>query len=131
MIVVDASVLIEVLLRTFRARECEQRLFSDTWNLCAPCLLDVEIAQVLRRYALNAELSSERGAEALSDLRDFPITRYEHEPFLTRIWELRHSLSAYDAAYVSLAEALEAPLLTCDARIANAHGHRAKVELVV
>jgi predicted nucleic acid-binding protein len=91
----------------------------------------VEIAQVLRRYALNAELTAERGAEALADLRDFPITRYDHEPFLSRIWELRHNLSAYDAAYLSIAEAFDAPLLTCDARIAHAHGHRAHVELVV
>jgi predicted nucleic acid-binding protein len=68
--------------------------------------------------------------EALEDLADFPITRYPHTPLLSRIWELRHNVTAYDAAYLALAEALPAPLITRDAKLAAVAGHRARVELM-
>lgn len=71
-----------------------------------------------------------RAQQALSDLADLPISRYPHDLFLFRIWQLRQNLTAYDAAYVALAEALSAPLLTRDARLASAPGHRARVELL-
>jgi predicted nucleic acid-binding protein len=128
--VVDASTLIEVLLRTPLGDRCTERLLRRDDALFAPHLLDVEVMQVLRRYAQRGEIRNSRGREALQDLADFPVTRCSHEPLLERIWGLRHSLSAYDAAYIALAEALDAPLVTCDARIAHAHGHSVNVEIL-
>ncbi len=130
MIVVDASALIEALLRTRSAPAVEQRLFVPHLTLHAPHLIDIETAQVLRRYALGGEIDDARGRAALEDLADFPIRRYPHDFLLPRVWELRHNLTAYDAAYVALAEALDATLLTRDRRLAVASGHRARVELV-
>ena len=94
-----------------------------------PHLLDLEIAQVLRRYVSIGELTPQRGKQALTDLADFPIIRYPHDLFLSRIWALRHNVTAYDAAYLALAESLPAPLLTCDARLVAAPGHRTTIEL--
>jgi len=129
-IVLDASALIEVLLNTPSGSRITQRLFDGQETLHAPCLLDIEVAQVLRRYAVAGELNATRGLQAIEDLSDFPLTRYPHDLFLPRIWELRHNLTAYDAAYIALAEALDAPLLTRDARLASAAGHNAIIELV-
>lgn len=130
MIVVDASVVIEVLLNTSVGVQLAERLFDPGETLHAPHLLDIEVAQVLRRYERTQELDAARGLHALEDLVDFPLTRYPHDLFLLRIWELRHSVTAYDAAYVALAEALEAPLVTCDATLASAPGHHAQIELI-
>ncbi len=130
MIVVDASALLEVLLRTSAAKVVEDRMFAPRQTLHAPHLLDVEVAQVIRRYAASGEIGAERGRIALADLADFPLRRYPHDFLLPRIWALRNNLTAYDAAYVALAEALEAPLLTRDRRLAIAAGHRAQIELV-
>ena len=130
MIVVDASALLEVLLRTSTAQAVERRLFALRETLHAPHLLDVEVAQVLRRYAVNGEIEPERGRAALADLADFPLRRYPHDFLLPRVWALRNNLTAHDAVYVALAEALEAPLLTRDRRLAAAAGHHARVELV-
>jgi len=129
-IIVDASALLEILLNTPSGGAVASRLFSNDEALHAPHLLDVEIAQVLRRYALIGELEPVRGLQAMEDLIDLPITRYPHDLLLPRIWELRYNLTAYDAAYVALAEALAAPLVTRDARLASAGGHRARIELV-
>ncbi len=130
MIVVDASALLEVLLNTPSGPRVARRLFAGGETLHAPHLLDVEVAQVLRCYSLAGQLDSVRGLQALQDLADFPLTRYPHDLFLPRIWELRHNITAYDAVYVALAEALAAPLLTCDAALASAAGHYARIELV-
>lgn len=130
MIVADASAIIEALLRTPAGTRCADRLFADSQIVCAPHLMDIEVTQVIRRYVLRAEIDEERGRQAIDDLIDLPITRYSHEPFLRRVWELRNNLSAYDAVYLALSEALDAPLLTRDARIAKAHGHAAVVELI-
>jgi len=130
MIVVDASALLEVLLRTPAAQAVEGRLFDPQETLHTPHLLDVEVAQVIRRYAVNGEIDGERGGAALDDLAVFPLRRYAHDWLLPRVLELRNNLTAYDAVYVALAEALEAPLLTRDRRLANAAGHRATIELV-
>jgi predicted nucleic acid-binding protein len=129
LIVVDASAILELLLRTEVGLRLEKRLLSARESLHAPHLLDVEVAQVLRRLAAGNTLSPERGHEALVDLADLPLSRYPHDLLLPRIWELRHNVSAYDAAYLGLAEALEAPLVTCDAKLASAPGHSAKVEV--
>jgi len=129
LIAVDASALIEVLLRTERGARIEARLLSGRDSLHAPHLVDVEVAQVLRRYEAAGTLSAERGGQALVDLADFPIHRYPHDWLLPRIWELRHNVTAYDAAYLALAELLVAPLMTCDARLASAPGHAVRLEV--
>jgi len=108
----------------------ERWLFETGQTLHAPHLIDVEAAQVIRRFAANGDVDAERGRAALADLVDFPLRRYPHDFLLPRIWELRHNLTAYDAAYVALAETLDAPLLTRDHRLAAAPGHRAAVEVV-
>ncbi len=130
MIVVDASAVIEVLLNTPAGLRAADRLFADGETLHAPHLLDLEVAQVLRRYALSAELDSARGAQALEDLAALPLSRYPHDVLLPRIWELRHNVTAYDAAYIALAEALAAPLVTRDAALAASRGHAARIELL-
>jgi predicted nucleic acid-binding protein len=129
-IVIDASALLEALLRTPAAKAVEDRLFAHRQTLHAPHLLDVEVAQVVRRYAANGEIDGERGRLALADLADLPLRRYPHDFLLPRIWDLRNNLTAYDAAYVALAEALDAPLLTRDRRLAATAGHHARIELV-
>ena len=130
LIVVDASALIEVLLRTEAARAVENLLFASGQTLHAPHLLDVEVTQVLRRYAIKGEIDDERGRAALTDLADFPLQRYPHNFLLPRIWELRNNLTAYDAAYVALTEALDATLLTRDQRLAAAAGRHARIAVV-
>lgn len=130
MIVVDASALLEFLLRTPAAQTVEDRLFLPGRTLHAPHLIDVECAQVLRRYAVNGEIDGGRCRMALADLADFPLERYPHDFLLPRIWDLRDNLTAYDAAYVALGEALGAPLLTRDRRLAAAAGQHVGIELV-
>jgi predicted nucleic acid-binding protein len=130
MIVVDASALLEALLRTPAARAVERRLFEPSQTLHAPHLLDVEVAQVVRRYAANRDIDLERGRMALEDLADLPLRRYPHDFLLPRVWDLRNNLTAYDAVYVALAEVLDVPLLTRDKRLAASAGHHARIELV-
>ena len=120
MIVIDASALLEVLLRTQGARAIEARIFAPGETLHAPHLLDIEVAQVIRRFAGRGEITVGRGREALDDLANLTIRRYPHQLLLPRIWELRANFTAYDGAYVALAEVLDAPLLTCDQRLATA-----------
>ena len=130
MIVLDASAVLEFLLRSRVGFEIEKRVFSPRETLHAPHLLDLEVAQVLRRYCASGEMDSERGKEAIEDLKDLPINRYPHNIFLHRVWELRHNMTAYDAVYIALAETLSAPLLTRDAHLASAPGHEALIELI-
>jgi len=129
-IVLDASTVLEVLLRTPPGTVLEARLFDPAETLHAPHLIDVEVAQVLRRYVISGDADANRSHAALVDLIDLPIARYPHDFLLPRVWELRNNLTAYDAVYVALAEALDAPLLTRDRRLANAPGHNAKIEVV-
>jgi predicted nucleic acid-binding protein len=129
-IVVDASAVLEVLLRTPAAEAIEKRLFEPKETLHAPHLLDIEVAQVLRRFAGSGAISAERGAQAILDLADLPLNRYQHDLLLDRVWALRDNVSAYDAAYVALAEILAAPLLTCDRALARAADRFIEVEVV-
>lgn len=128
MIVLDASAAIEVLLQTDRGRSLEGRVFgSEVLN--APHLLDLEVAQVLRRHVLSGGLEVTRAEGALRDYHDLRIERYPHHLFLARIWEFRDNVTAYDAAYLALAEALDAPLLTTDRRLADIAGCGVVVEV--
>ena len=130
MIVVDASCMLELLLRGPACRAIEDRLLSHDGIWSAPHLLDVEVSQVLRRHWLQGQLPEDRGRAAIADLEDFPLERYPHSALLPRIWQLRGNLTAYDAAYVALAEALDAPLITCDKRLARSSGHAATIEVL-
>lgn len=105
------------------------RLFARGTSLHAPHLLDLEVLHVLRRLVRRGNLTPSRAAEAVEDLLDLPLTRYPHVALAGRVWELRGALTAYDGAYVALAEALGAPLLTRDAALASVRGHRTRVEL--
>jgi predicted nucleic acid-binding protein len=130
LIVVDASVVLDLLLRSPDAPGLASRLLGEKEELAAPHLIDLEVAQVLRRRAALGEIDGQRGQEAVADFLDLPLTRYPHSVLLPRIWELRPNLTAYDAAYLALAEALDAVFLTRDARLKAAPLHRARVELV-
>jgi predicted nucleic acid-binding protein len=129
-IVLDASAAIEWLLQSPTGVKIDQRISASSQSLHAPHLLDVEVAQVLRRYVRDKTITARRGQEALEDLADIRLSRYPHDFLIPRIWDLRATLTAYDAAYVALAEVLNASLVTCDAKIAAASGHHAKVEVV-
>jgi predicted nucleic acid-binding protein len=130
MIVLDASAMVELLLLSPAGRRLERRLVAEGQPVHAPHLVDLEVAHTLRRYCRVGEMSRWQGQAALEVLAEMPLRRHRHTPFLPRIWELRNNLTAYDAAYVALAEFLEAPLLTRDAALARSTGHTAAVELV-
>jgi len=128
-IVLDASAAVDWLLQTPAGLSIEKRIYSRNETLHAPHLLDLEVTQVLRRLLRQGVLSGRRADEAVRDLLDLRINRYPHLVFLSRIWQLRHTLSAYDASYIVLADQLGATLLTRDRRLAVAMGHAATVEL--
>ena len=130
MIVLDASALVELLLGTSLGRTIAARIADPEAGLHAPHLADVEVAQALRRYVREGELDAGSAASALEDLRALDVQRHSHEPLLDRVWALRDNLTAYDAVYVALAEALDTTLLTCDGRLARAPGMARRVELV-
>ena len=129
MIGVDASIVVEVLLRSDAGVALEERLFEGDDPLHAPHMLDVEVAHALRRCALHGDIDERHGRDSLGDLAAMSIERHGHQPLLERIWQLRHNLTAYDAAYLALAESLDAPLLTRDLALASVAGHHARVEL--
>lgn len=111
------------------AERIRERIEAPNQSVHAPHLLDLEVAHTLRRQSLQGNLSANRGIEAMTDFADIRMTRYPHTSLLERIWALRHNLTAYDAAYVALAEVLGAPLVTRDARLAQASGIDAVVEV--
>jgi predicted nucleic acid-binding protein len=129
MIVLDASAAVDWLLQTPAGQHIENRIYSRNETLHTPHLLDLEVIQVLRRLARQGVVPVHRAAEAVRDLLDLRITRYPHLVLLPRIWQLRHNFSAYDAAYIVLAEKLGAALVTRDSRLASALGHAAPIEL--
>lgn len=129
MIVLDASAAVDWLLRTAAGQQIERRIYAQSETLHTVHLLDVEFAQVLRRLVRERTLTAKRAEEAIEDLGALRLTRYAPVLLLDRIWRLRQNLSAYDAAYVALAEELQAPLITRDRRIASAPGHSAAVEV--
>ena len=129
MIVLDASAAVDWLLQTPAGRRIEQRVYARQETLHSVHLLDVEILRVLRRLVRERALTPGRAEEAIADIAALRIARYAPVLLLDRIWRLRQNLSAYDAAYVALAETLQAPLITRDRRIAAAPGHTAAVEV--
>ena len=130
MIVVDASALLEFLLQTPLGTRVEARLFRDQDEFHSPHLVDVEVTQGLRRLVRTGEVSPARAAEAITDLADFDLHRHPHIDLLTRAWTLRKNITAYDAMYVALAEALDASLVTCDTPLARATRHRVHIEVI-
>ena len=129
MIVVDASIVVEVLLRSDMGVALENLLVERGDPLHAPHMLDVEVAHALRRCALHGEIDERQGRDSVGDLAAMAIERHGHQALLERMWQLRHNLTAYDAAYLALAERLDAPLLTRDAALASVAGHHARVVL--
>ncbi|MEO6327219.1 MAG: type II toxin-antitoxin system VapC family toxin [Thermoanaerobaculia bacterium] len=126
----DASAVVELLLGTRLGASVATRIAEPELGLHVPHLLDVEVAQALRSFVRSGDLDAASGADALEELRLLDFERHSHEPLLARVWALRDGLSAYDAVYVALAEALDAPLLTCDARLSRAPRLKARVELL-
>ena len=123
MIVLDASAAIDWLLQTPTGRQIEKRIYQHGESLHAPHLLDLEVSQVLRRLVRENTVPASRAEAAIQDLLDLRIHRYPNFILLPRIWQLRHNLSAYDAAYVALAEQLHATLVTRDVRLKSASAH--------
>jgi predicted nucleic acid-binding protein len=126
-IVLDASAVFELLLNTRFGKMVAEKIRPPGVTLHAPHVLDLEIIQVLRRYVRNEMISEKRAAQAVFDLQQLDLVRYPHEALVPRIWALRHNLTAYDAAYVALSEAMDAPLITLDKRLAASSGHRAEI----
>jgi predicted nucleic acid-binding protein len=127
-IVVDTSAVLAALLARPVTTEVDERMGNDG-DLQAPHLIDVEFLHVLRRLVRTRALTEARASEARTDFADLAIERYPHPPLADRMWELRPSLTAYDAAFVALSELLRVSLVTCDARLAGSSGHRARVEV--
>jgi predicted nucleic acid-binding protein len=129
-IVIDASALLEFLLQTPLGTRVEARLFRRQEEFHAPHLADVEITQGLRRLVRAGEVSPHRAAEAIADLADLDLHRHHHLDLLTRAWALRDTVTAYDAIYVALGEALDAPVVTCDEPLSRVPGLRAHIEVI-
>jgi len=129
LIVIDASALLELLQVTEKGIRIYGRIMQTDTGLHAPHLIDLEVAQVLRKLVTLGFMEKARAEEALLDMASLEIHRHSHSVMLSRIWDLRHNFTAYDAAYVVLAEVLEAPLLTCDRGMSMAPGTAVKIEL--
>ncbi len=122
--------MLEFLLQTPLGTRVEARLFRGVEEFHSPHLMDVEVIQGLRRLVRSGEVSATRAAEAIEDLSDLDLHRHAHLSLLTRAWQLRENVTACDAVYVALAEALDATVITCDAPLAKAPGHRARIEAI-
>ena len=129
MIVLDASAAIELVLNTSAGKRVNDRIADQREAIQVPHLVDVELIHVIRRFVMRNVVGAERGEMAIRLWRMLDVQRHEHEPFMVRIWQLRNNFSAYDAIYVALAEALSAPLITADRRLAAAPGSGIRVEV--
>lgn len=127
MIVLDASVVVELLTNGRLANSLRRDLAGRNSSFLVPHLLDVEVTSALRSLAAGQRIDSYRSDQLLAELAALPAERYAHTPLLARIWELRHNFTAYDAAYIALAEATNSVLYTCDEKLRK--GHRAQVVL--
>ncbi len=130
MIVLDASAVVAVLVgQGPGAERIRQKVEGPGQSLHVPHVMDLEVLHALRRQTLLGTISSRRSAESIEDLKNLAFVRYPHATLVDRIWSLKDNLTAYDAAYVALAEALDAPLVTMDARLSQAPGIRAAVDV--
>lgn len=131
MIVLDACVVVDFLLGIVPfSTKIAARIEAEAPELAVPHLLDIEVTQVLRRFVLRGTITHKRASGAIEDLSDLPVVRYPHTPMLSRIFQLRDNLTAYDATYVVLAEYLGASLLTKDAAFISIPGSSVAVELL-
>ena len=130
MIVLDASAALELLLNTTIGAKVADNIFANQETLHAPHLVDLEIAQVLRRFVLKGQIEEERALEVFDDFTDLGVTRYPHQMLLSRIWSLKDNVTAYDAAYLSLAVELDARVVTCDAALKTVPGFKSRVAVI-
>jgi predicted nucleic acid-binding protein len=131
MIVVDASVVVPALVSSSGLGASAREVMAvQGAHLAAPALLDVEVSSAFRRLERSGEIPSATAEGGVTVLEGMRIERFTHEPLLRRIWELRHNVTPYDAAYVAVAEYLEAPLVTLDSRLAKASGIRCDVRML-
>lgn len=130
MAVMDASIIVEMVVRTTTGLDAIDLAAAEPTGMHAPHLIDIEVMHTLRRLLRMGELTTRDAEFAVKAFQQLRLARHTQLQLLPRIWELRDSLSAYDAAYVALAEGLDMPLLTCDAKLARAPGHRAKIVLL-
>jgi predicted nucleic acid-binding protein len=127
MIVLDASVVVELLTNGALADPLRRDLAASGDSLIVPHLLDIEVASALRKLVAGHRIDSHHSRELLEELAMLPAERCSHIPLLGRIWELRHNFTAYDATYIALAEATNSVLYTSDEKLRK--GHRARVVL--
>ncbi len=127
MIVLDASVVVELLTNRALADTIRLAIAESDEALIAPYLLDIEVMNAVRGLAAARLIGQDAAQEIVANLTDLPVDRLEHIPFLHRIWELRHNLTAYDATYIAIAEATDSTLFTMDGKLAR--GHRASVRV--
>ena len=130
MIVLDASAAVELLLDTAAGRRVATLISDPALGIHAPHLIDVEAVSALRRLVAARAIDDDEAAAAIEDLLALDLQRHSHEALLERAWTLRRNMTVYDAIYVVLAEALDATLVTCDARLARTPGGRARVQVV-
>ena len=127
MIVLDASVIVELLTNGAMADAIREELAGRDESFLVPHLIDIEVLSALRRLVVGRRIDAHRSEEFLAGLATLPVERCAHTPLMGRIWELRHNFTAYDATYIALAEATDSALYTCDEKLRS--GHRARVVL--
>ena len=127
MIVLDASAAVEYLTEPTAIGEWVRRTIEHEEEIAAPHVIDLEVVSALRKKLLRKAITRRAADNAVVDFQDLAVMRYPVTTLLPRVWELRASLSPYDAAYVVLAEALESKLVTTDARLARSRGHRVPI----
>ena len=130
MIVLDASAVVELLLDSAAGRRVAILIADPATGIHVPHLLDVEVVSALRRLSKDRVIDEDQADAAIEDLLDLDLQRHSHEALLGRAWALRKNMTTYDAVYVALAEALSAPLVTCDRRLAKAPGTKIRIEVV-
>lgn len=129
MLIVDASCLYEVVADAAQAEQIRERLAEDT-DQAAPHVIDAEVLSIVRRDRMLGRLDATGALQAIEDLRDWPGERFGHRSLLERAWDLRDNVRAWDALYVALAEALDAPLVTLDHRLGRVEGLKCPVEVI-
>ncbi len=129
MIVVDASAVVELILRTEKGLRVADRLEADGGPFLAPHLIDPEVMQAFRDLARRRQIALSQATAALALFAEFPLQRVPHDVLWSRMWELRENMTSYDATYIVVAELSKGPLITCDGRLARAPSHRATIEL--